>query len=161
MLCTPHTMSQAFQISQKDAAGHARIQEIIDIIKKHPAASNALCYLIPLVQKAATPAMVDEGFDQAGLHPLNYGKIMHNMYDYFDDLTQEQAAELIRVASVELGEVFRERGLIYGRESEAACAANPILNRVLEFPEMPANLEHLAWNRQTLRCQRSAKVALH
>jgi hypothetical protein len=41
--------------------------------------SNALCYLIPLVQKAATPAMVDEGFDQAGLHPLNYGKIMHNI----------------------------------------------------------------------------------
>ncbi len=112
--------------------------------------SNALCYLIPLVQKAATPAMVDEGFDQAGLHPLNYGKIMHNMYDHFDDLTQEQAAELIRVASVELGEVFKERGLIYGRESEAACAANPILNRVMEFPEMPANLEHLAWNRQTL-----------
>ena len=111
---------------------------------------NALSYLIPLVRKAVTPAIVDEAFDQAGLYPLNFGKIMHNMYDYFDELTAEQAAELVRVASEELRPIFESRGTIWSKETEAAIVANPILNPVIDFPEMPANLEHLAWNRQTL-----------
>jgi hypothetical protein len=111
---------------------------------------NALSYLIPLVRKAVTPAVVDEAFDQAGLHPLNFGKIMHNMYDHFDQLTPEQAVELVRIASEELGPVFESRGTIWSRETEAAIVASPILNQVIDFPEMPPNLEHLAWNRQTL-----------
>jgi hypothetical protein len=111
---------------------------------------NALSYLIPLVHKAVTPAVVDEAFDRAGLYPLNFGKIMHNMYDHFDELTPEQAAEIVRVASEELGPVFETRGTIWSRETEAAITANPILNQVIDFPEMPPNLEHLAWNRQTL-----------
>jgi hypothetical protein len=111
---------------------------------------NALSYLIPLVRKAVTPAVVDEGFDQAGLHPLNFGKIMHNMYDHFDELTSEQAVEIVRVALEELGPVFESRGTIWSRETEAAITANLILNQVIDFPEMPPNLEHLAWNRQTL-----------
>jgi len=123
---------------------------------------NALAYLIPLMQKCATPAVVAEGFDRAGLYPLNYGKIMHNMYDHFDDLSPECAAEMIRVADQELGAIFAERGVIWARETEAAIRANPILNAVIEFPEMPPNLEHLAWNRQTLvDCSHSVTQTLN
>ena len=123
---------------------------------------NAVAYLIPLIQKCATPAAVADAFDQAGLVPLNYGKIMHNMYDHFDDFSPECAAEIIRVADEDLGAIFAERGVIWGREAEAAIKANPILNAVIDFPEMPANLEHLAWNRQTLvDCSHSVVQSLN
>lgn len=162
-----HTIHEGFKSEDFSSLSKEDVQVIID---EHPGLvaplkylndsgmntksketyTNALCYLIPLVYKAVTPAVVGEAFDQAGLHPLNYGKIMHNMYDHFDDLTAEQAAELVRIAEVDLGKVFEERGVIWGRETEAAIAANPILNQVIDFPEMPPHLEHLAWNRQTL-----------
>jgi hypothetical protein len=123
---------------------------------------NALAYLIPLIQKSVTPAIVAQAFDQAGLYPLNYGKIMHNMYDHFDNFSPECAAEIIRVAEEELGAIFAERGVIWGRETEAAIIVNPILNAVIDFPEMPANLEHLAWNRQTLvDCSHSVVQSLN
>jgi hypothetical protein len=77
--------------------------------------SNALAFMIPLIQKCVTPKVVDAAFDQAGLHPLNFGKIMHNMYQFFDDLSPVQAAEMICVAHDDLGQVFEERGVIWRR----------------------------------------------
>ena len=110
---------------------------------------KAIVYLVKLIQRALTPAIVDDAMKTAGYYPLDPARIMFNMWDHFEYLSPTEADEAIRIAEGPCRDIFRRDGMILPDATVAAVEASEILGPIVVFPEIPANFDKRVINRQS------------
>ena len=109
----------------------------------------AVAFLPSLLARAVTPPIVEDAFRLAGYHPYNPAKMMHNMWATFPKLTDAEAKEAVRIAEGPLRDIGEQRGVIWAKQVLAAIEASPILDPVVQLPEIPDDFEMRRWNMQS------------
>lgn len=109
----------------------------------------AIAFLPSLLERAVTPAIVQDAFRVAGYHPYDPAKMMHNMWETFQHLSAAEATEALAVAEGPLRVLGESRGVIYPLEVNAAILSSEILGDVVELPEVPPDFDLRRWNMQS------------
>jgi hypothetical protein len=109
----------------------------------------AIAFLPSLLERAVTPAIVQDAFRVAGYHPYNPAKIMHNMWATFEHLSQAEAEAALEVAEGPLRDLAERRGLVYPIEVNAAITQSEILSAVIDLPEVSPDFDMRRWNMQS------------
>jgi hypothetical protein len=110
---------------------------------------KAIVFLVKLLQRSVTPAIVDAAMRTAGVHPLDPARMMYNMWDHFEYLSPSEATEAIKIAEGPCRDEFRRAGMILPDFTVTAVQANEMLGPVVVFPEIPANFDKRVLNRQS------------
>jgi hypothetical protein len=87
---------------------------------------KAIVYLVKLIQRALTPAIVDDAMKTAGFYPLDSARIMYNMWEHFEYLSPTEADEAIRIAEGPCRDIFRRDGMIFPDATVAAVEASEV-----------------------------------
>ena len=122
----------------------------------------AIAYLPSLLARAVTPPIVEDAFRVAGYHPYDPAKMMHNMWTTFQKLTEAEAREALRIAEGPLREIGEQRGVIWPKEILRCIQESPILDPVVQLPDIPDDFEMRRWNMQsTMDLSHNQVQALH
>ena len=122
----------------------------------------AIAFLPSLLERAVTPAIVNDAFRVAGYDPYDPAKMMHNMWTTFKSLSEAEAKAALAIAEGPLRAIGEQRGVIWPKEVLAKIAEDPTLGPVIELPDIPADWEMRRWNMQaTMDLSHEQVQALH